>query len=646
MSFGIKPEDAGKLLSMNIQNKQAEVQRDLKTLESNLSDNWRVTKSSIKVLDLANALESLRRVIGYTGVDWPVTFNTKPDGGTFATADGSDRIVIDPIHALTKNTWPIPAHQFDITVGTTVHEAMHVKTEASRLVRIVGNSVFAEGNAMLQQGTLTYGTICVVGEEIVADFYGERHYPKLAEYLRIARKAYLQPEEKMRWDNPIWTWLNVSVYGADPTKYKGDWGIISPMFKYTKELKENDLTPFERIKVYEKIWNEVVVLQRKADSAEAALRQLLKNSSDEQFEEAWQEKVLKNKGNRSDDGEANKGNGDTNDVSDDNSDSGDNNDSDTDNENNAGEDGNETDEGGTSTNGKNGKGSKPQGLVNVIANPITPHHQSAITEELAQNISKAEEEAARDMAGLLDKLAHETGVYRSRVSGKPFVKSNARKKLNTQIDEKLFKELEFLRRIKNEVGKQTLKGELRGRIDKRRLHRYFSDGLYRKRDKKLPEKDLDIAIVVDASGSMTSHMEIYDVINTVKRAVPESKVFDYDNDTIFAHPKGNSISQITPRGTTGSGDAIITVADENPESLILHFTDGGINSGIDMDGVYKILRQKYPKVTLVNIIWQDGAKYPEPAPRDKVLTLHCDTVKEFARIMQKTLEPFFRKVNR
>lgn len=626
MTPELSADNLGKLYSAGSVVRDLEVPVAAKAL----SDNWRVTKSSVMGIDLANALESLTRVIGYTGVDWGVEFNSNPDSGTFSAIDDSNLITIDPILALEDNVFPIKGANFDVLVGLACHEAMHVKTDAKYLVDRLGTSIFAAGNQQLGAGETTLGSIAVVGEEITADFYGERHYPKIGEYIKTCRKHYLEiTKDNLNWNSPIQTWLATAVYGASPLSFKGDWGVLAPMFKATEQLRDEDNSPPERLRIYREIWEAVQTQVNKQKSANDALKQLLKQAPQSETEtEDWQDSMT---GDSPDKGQ---GKGKPSDSSD--SASGE-----------SGESGESSDSG--QDQGK-GKPKRITGLLEKNNNVLTPHDMSTINKTLEKTIKKAVNDAAKDRTAELDALAKEDNSTRSNVRSfskttpPSFIQTTANGKINTNINDKLRKELEFLQRIKNSVGRVSLKGEIRGSIDKRRLHRYFVDGGYRKRSRKLPEKELKIVFVVDSSSSMHEHRDIYDVVNTVKLVLPEAVVYNYGDQTIQRHPKGRYTLSINPDGWTASGDAVITAAIENPDSLILHFTDGELNSGITVESMYRILNSKFPQVSLVNILWKSKSRFDYPAPvrGQKVLNLKCASAQEFATIMQKTLEPFFR----
>ena len=121
-----------------------------------LSSDWRITKSSVKAIDMANALQSLRRLAGGLGV--------KAEIIRYATDEQSKSnktlIEIDAHYA--TQSQPIRDSEFDVLAGAMLHECGHYKIDS---VDVPINYLDAKEGVYSPEG------IGAIGEEIVADRY-------------------------------------------------------------------------------------------------------------------------------------------------------------------------------------------------------------------------------------------------------------------------------------------------------------------------------------------------------------------------------------------------------------------------------------------------------------------------------------------
>ena len=105
-----------------------------------LSEQWRVQKSTIPAIELANAIRGLQKVIGSVS---PETEHIAFGGMSFnqRIQEEARRIVIDRDFALKSGEFPIPPEDFDVLVGLAAHEAAHTATDP------VDNNIIRGNNA-------------------------------------------------------------------------------------------------------------------------------------------------------------------------------------------------------------------------------------------------------------------------------------------------------------------------------------------------------------------------------------------------------------------------------------------------------------------------------------------------------------------
>lgn len=82
-----------------------------------LSDYWRINRSQIAHVELTNALKAMRKVIGNLGLDILVVWQ--------GMTPERDRKRIELPASLVMGEYPIPPEKMDVLIGYGVHEAMH-----------------------------------------------------------------------------------------------------------------------------------------------------------------------------------------------------------------------------------------------------------------------------------------------------------------------------------------------------------------------------------------------------------------------------------------------------------------------------------------------------------------------------------------
>jgi len=80
------------------------------------SEYWRVNKSVIDYIELANALRALRKIVAVMDVDAEVVWAGMP-------CNANKKIELPAV--LAKGDYPIPSDKMDVLVGLNVHESFH-----------------------------------------------------------------------------------------------------------------------------------------------------------------------------------------------------------------------------------------------------------------------------------------------------------------------------------------------------------------------------------------------------------------------------------------------------------------------------------------------------------------------------------------
>jgi hypothetical protein len=142
-----------------------------------LSDYWRRSRSSCEAIELANVMQSLRRVAGHLG----------PYAGTVEYAgmcrSDQESILVDPASIMGR--YPVPAEKVDIIVGTVVHEALHRKEWSGRVWKLLEQDF----SSLDPKALIMFQKIVHTGEDIYVDSVLEDTI--LCEYLAGAREKAL-----------------------------------------------------------------------------------------------------------------------------------------------------------------------------------------------------------------------------------------------------------------------------------------------------------------------------------------------------------------------------------------------------------------------------------------------------------------------
>jgi len=167
------------------------------------SDYWRVNKSVIDYVELANALQALRKVTAVLNVDAEVVWAGMPCS--------SDRRIELPA-ALIQGQYPIPGEKMDVLVGLNMHEALHFLEDSQHAWGYLSHSFLG------MEDKTVLAKLAEAGEDIHVDGVAVRKGLP-GEYVRKSRawwKSKYQRDFTEEVANPeglfgIWTYLVLDV---------------------------------------------------------------------------------------------------------------------------------------------------------------------------------------------------------------------------------------------------------------------------------------------------------------------------------------------------------------------------------------------------------------------------------------------------
>ena len=585
-----------------------------------LSDDWRIAPSQHQALDLANSIRSLQKVISL--IDdrkCMVTYNHTDESYFRAT----DLIIrIDPAFAMKSS--PINGNDFDVLAGLGVHEGLHSQCHS---------------DSIRQNGTETYKGIVRIGEEIYIDNYGLRNYPILGKYIRKSRNGYKVEESLVAWDDIYMTWCAIAVYGIMP---QGDWlhdtrkvAMLKLLMELSVTLMEKDISTVGREELYKQTagrLEQMVVHQSIED-------RLSKNKSQEPVMELdtpfglsnVQEQGGKEKSSNDEKEEETKNNNTS--VESDTENEAENEETEVDGKEDAittpvqssdgtkeksdndisgdGESTTNPDSTGSTVNALDplidplsndgildGPGAMSRGIKKIDLLTLLHPNTAEMPAELLQTIAEVMESGIEDLTAIMDSTYDMT-------SGGTVIWSKAESKIDTDFDEKLARQLVWVKDWKNTIGHQTYRQEPRGKLDGTRLYRASIDQKVFKTRVMVDNGDLDLVMLCDASTSMMDKTSIYKDAKALHRTLPEAIVISYQRTgngqiDIRTHTQGRMFKQIIPLGGTPTAEALAATALKFPNALIIHFTDGGCKQE-ELEDLFPKIHKQHPRLKMVHI---------------------------------------------
>jgi len=184
-----------------------------------LSDSWRINTSQVKVIELANCLRALNKIIGsISNNPLNVAFNTSQNQSYYQNDGAQGLIRIDPRFALQSGQFPIPPHDFDVLVAHGIHEAFHEQANSDKLKKSLTPHTGPRLNSTQIRLEELVQKIFIVGEEVYVDNAARRQSPLLYRYIYKARLAYRGDvlTKDLDWEDPIKAWAATGIYGILP----------------------------------------------------------------------------------------------------------------------------------------------------------------------------------------------------------------------------------------------------------------------------------------------------------------------------------------------------------------------------------------------------------------------------------------------
>ena len=575
-----------------------------------LSNKWRTQRSELRHVDMAHTLKAIQKVVGYvlpSNID--VRFATKEHVTSY---NNGHHIVIDPQYAM-KGSPSEPQHE-DVLIGLAMHEAGHSIVQTGNI-----NPV----DVYMPSGETVH--IDKLGEEVYVDRYMGSHWLNAKDYIVRARDAYNLPLED--YENLHDVFLYICVYGnivdAQALGNSSLVKVIPPIMNMAAKLKEKDLTILSRQLLYEDTAKEIRDIltpnqnndQGKSSAPKFPSSNRGKSSAGRKAKERLEQTPANNlnnivespPGQREIDTEgfpkASKSQEQTN--------------------QNSALGGDKSDNEGPSIEASTSYENDFHSKKFVLSDKMT--------KEIATSIEQEEEDLVREIRTELQ--------FEGSLDAKSILYRKSKAKPMSTFNQTLAKQLAWLRELKNTVGVQFYRNEVHGRVDQRNLYKAPINGKVFKRRVKLPHKEQDIVLLLDASGSMSRNPSVYEDAYAVFRALDNAVVLSYNDNrsSVFVerHDEGKAMKKIQTGGTTPSGPALLAAALKFPTSLIIHFTDGQPNQGETVKGALTTIEKNCPNVKVVNIIYASSAdNYPESASSK---TIVLEDIKELPTLLKQAL---------
>jgi hypothetical protein len=507
------------------------------------SSNWRVNSSSIKAVEGAYILRSLRKVAGAVGLPagYKIRFTTAGPASLF---DGdNERIQIGAGDVFTKA--PIPPEGMDILVGRTLHEVAHQTINTS--------GVFASSLYKVPQSERAlFQTFVAIGEDIVID-YKLNSNENLKDYYVAAMDKALMNHQPPQMNNLLEIWVEYSlIKNEEIIQYIPQelWQILEGM-QELDNLTDKLKVPMDRFSG----------TRQRADyylTTWDAIKETVMNPPD--LPEGYNSGM----------GQPEEGEGDPEDSD------------------------------GPTVNGPNDQKDKDK-----LETPMDTE-EAPISQNLAKDIEEAMLSDTEDVTKQIYKEFEDAG-FKSKQQGFIITRKQETRTIPIRPDAELTHKLERILTIRRRLQSRTLRGETYGRLDMRKLHRSQTDQRIFKLKYRFPEGFPETAILVDMSGSMTGEQaEEVIIAATSLASVVKCQVWAYAQTSseiaITKLNDGTITHGARPEGNTPSGVALVAVADTLKKGgLLIHLTDGEHNVEFGPADAMTILKKK--KVNAVHLLW-------------------------------------------
>jgi len=617
---------------------------EINITDAPLSQKWRLTASKLQPLDLAYLQKSLSAIAGQFSGDRVKSFRW----GSQTYADSEGNIVYDVNEVLDMPS-PVAEDQVDMMVGKVVHEAGHTKVLSSQTRTL---ALKDEG-----QGTpLSYQMLLALGEEVYTDNYVRRHMgPVASEYLRRARAQSIdlggaEPEgvNNMLLAKHVYhVVIRPEKIEELPELERLIYHIVDGFLpKLTTERSQ-----YERRDMYVTLWSAI----SKLISAKVQQKQVAQDMADDLF-------GFPQEGNRKSRAEKTKENVEKAQEM-------------------LGLNTPENSQGPISSGmiahtkpnevrleelrkqhadsnfgrGRNSKKNKElrerlryemeEIMRENARHDVSP--EGMRTGDMLRSIQEAVENESEDMSyAIMQYQMEEMG--RTTPMNVVYNRRPIKAEEYSEFDVALYKKLMWLRDLKNTLGKETLRGELSGQVDRHHLYRAGIDHKVFKQNRVKPRRDKKVVCLLDASSSMGGNTKIYQAAHALARVVDGTEVLSYnqpgDNTCVITRQtSGRGFKRIKVNGGTPSGQALVATAMKFPDRMIVHFTDGDSNDGFTTLTALRIMQKKFPKIHVIDVQMRPRAynRSTEGLPSN-VTRVNIEGVSEFPEVLQEAIKPWVR----
>ena len=508
------------------------------------SSNWRVSSSSIKAVEGAYILRSLRKVAGAVGLPagYKVRFTTSGPASSFDS--DNERVQIGAGDVFTKA--PIPPENLDVLVGRTLHEVAH------QTINTAG--VWASCLHKVPQAERPlFKTFVSIGEDIVIDQKLTSN-ENLRDYYDTAMEKALMNHQPPQLNNLLELWVEYALVKNEYIIQE----IPQELYEILEAMQElGDLTiklqvPMDRFsgtrlraEYYISTWNVVKEVVMHPPELPPAYASGL-GAPEQEY-------------------------------------------------------GEQTDIDGLTQKGPNDQKNDKDDLSTPMDSDPAP-----ISQSLAQDIEEAMLSDTEDITKQIYKEFEDAG-FKSKQQGFLITKKQETRTIPIRPDAELTHKLERILTIRRRLQSRVMRGETYGRLDMRKLHRSQTDQRIFKLKYRFPEGFPETAILVDMSGSMTGEQaEEVIIAATSLASVVRCQVWAYAQTSseiaITRLNDGTITHGCRPEGNTPSGVALVAVSDTLKKGgLIIHLTDGEHNVEFGPADAMQIISKKH--INAVHLLW-------------------------------------------
>ncbi len=505
---------------------------------------WRINRSAIEYVELANVLIALRKIVGCLGLDVRVDWV-----GQIPLATKEHKIEI-PIQ-LAIGVYPVPFYKMDVLSGLVIHDALHLKEKSEQTaIKLITYNTGIKDRLLLRRFFNVAEDIHVDGVAITKGMLGN--------YVRLYRKWFKENINPSLYDyrakiptaeKLIYLWEDIAL---DIILANADLEIIKTVSEYFKKRDTLNLDGLEGVLPAESIiikhnlenifkevnklyWGPLKILLENVyeiivvtENSRAKLYDKLWSKIQKYFFE-WEEQLGRKKIEGERDSLKNLGN-----------------------------------------------------RLNLA--PFDPKLLKAVNSAIEKNSQELTLQI-KDALELMNSRVNEKLIYSTIIE-----ESNILPKYHP--DPLIVGKLKEIFRMHREDALRISRGLPYGKIDSSRIYRAYTTGLAFKQKDTIKDDKWSITLLIDASGSMITNWSLVEktflaIFQAIVAYNHKLEILAYNEineicvlTRLFHH---NKIFSISPQGNTPSGEACLGAAkltEGGKRNLLLHLSDGLCNVGI------------------------------------------------------------------